>query len=131
MMSNISVQIELNRVLEFIGLVKSGAKYDIKTQSEWRYPYSKYHGSNVTNKAMTPFLYFNGELWSAESLGNFAFGYYGAAYGYSVTFLNVGGGFYQKASGGSEWTWAESYYDDPRDYAEIQRGYSYYTTGVY
>lgn len=103
----------------FINLVKSGSMFDIKNQPEWQYQFG---GS----KTMTEFMEYNGQLWSAEELGNYAFGYFGAAYGYDREFLCIGAGMYQIVSNTWEWSYFSSYFDDPRDTANIRMGFDAY-----
>ena len=112
----------VNKLSVFVNAVKTGGMFDIKNQSEWQYQY----GSTTREKAMTEYMYYNSRLWSAEQLGNFAFGYFGAAYGYGVEFLGFGAGMYQIVSGTSDWSFFSSYFDDPIDNAYIRLGHSQY-----
>ena len=61
----------LPKILYFVSQVKSGATLDIKLQAKWQYPY----GKTLNEKIFTEWMYYNGRYWSAEQLGNFAFGY--------------------------------------------------------
>jgi len=113
----------------FGGMVKNGGKFDIKTKDEWQYEYEKYHGDQITDtwhRNQAEFMYYDGRLWANEQLGNYTFGYFGAACGYSEEFICFGAGMYQIKSGNSQWGWASSYWDDPRDQANIRMGYQKY-----
>jgi len=125
------LEITAARLGTFMNLVKTGGKFDLKSKPEWQYKYSKYHGSAVTTeweKNSAEYLYSYGRLWSIEQLGNYTFGYFGAAFGYGEEFLCFGAGVYQKFSPSSESVWGffESYWDDPRDQENIRRGYRKY-----
>ena len=74
----------------------------------------------------TKFMYYNSRLWSAEELGNYSFGYLGAAYGYDKEFLCFGAGIYQIVSGTSDWSFVSSYFDDPADSYFIRMGWDAY-----
>ena len=114
----------------FIELVKTGGYYDLKSKTEWQYPYATYHG-NLAIKTQTNFMYFEGKLWSAESIGNLNFGYIGAALGYSEEFMCLGAGMYQIISGTSDLSWMCSYWDDPADSLNIIIGSRMYTMGYF
>ena len=116
------------KMTKFISMVKTGGKYDLKSQKEWQNPYA--NGDNGISKTMTPFMYYNGMFWSAEMLGNYCFGYLGAAYGYSEEFLCFGAGMYQIKSGTSKFSWFSTYFDDPRDSAQIRLGVQAYIAKV-
>lgn len=71
-------------------------------------------------------MHYNDGLWSAEQLGNYSFGYFGAAYEYDKEFLCFGAGMYQIVSGRSDWSYFSSYFDDPRDTYYIRMGWDAY-----
>ena len=111
-----------NKNAVFANLVKTGGLFDIKNQSEWQYPY----GITDAEKQMTPFMRYNGRLWTSEQLGNYFYGYLGAAYGYGLEFLSFGAGVYQIASGGSDWSYYSGYFDEPMDNYYITMGWNAY-----
>lgn len=87
---------------EFYEAVRSGGKWDFK-----RYD-SRY-----------------------EELGNYNFGLTGRAVGFSETTLKVGAGAYQVWSGTSNFRFAGTYFDDPRDQAWIQEGIKDFNTNYW
>ena len=112
----------------FIDMVQNKGVYDIKRQDEWQYPHKTYHGTVHNNfETLSPFMYYDGNLWSAEELGNYTFGYFGAANGYGEEFLCFGAGVYQKATDPNPaWLLFDSYWDDPRDQEFIRMGYQFF-----
>jgi hypothetical protein len=120
------------KMLIFANLVRTDGKYDLKNKSKWQYKGNTYHGNEITdtdewNINQVEFMYYDGRLWSSEQLGNYTFGYFGAAYGYIEEFLCFGAGVYQKGTDPNpEWTFGGSYWDDPRDQVEIRLGYHKY-----
>jgi len=117
-------------VTEDITMMISSLMYMLflSKESIWQFKYPTYHG-NVPGgiETRTPFMYYDGYIWSAENLSNYAFGYFGAAFGYSEEFLCFGAGVYQVLSPSeSEWGFFESYWDDPIDQANIRMGYQKY-----
>lgn len=79
------------------------------------------------NKAYKSFdigLILSDKLYVKDVPGNIAYGFTGAAAGFSADILKIMAGLNQKNKGNSvsEWTWELSYFDDPRDQAAIQAG---------
>lgn len=112
-----------------MNLVQTGGEFDLKNKSEWQYQYDKYHGNNIStewDRNRAEFMYCDGRMWSSEQLGNYTFGYFGAAYGYGEEFLSFGAGMYQIASGTSNWKWMSSYWDDPIDNYYVRMGHRAY-----
>jgi len=107
------------KMFTFVELVKSHAYFDIKRQVEWQY----LHGGS---KMKTEFMYFNGQLWSAEQLGNYVFGYMGAAYGYNEEILCIAAGIYQAYEKEIHWEWLPTYFDEKDDNEKIRMGWNAY-----
>lgn len=95
------------KLLYFIDQVKSGSKYDLKTQAEW-----------------SGDLYYDGMWMESQDIGNYNFGYIGRAMGYSTSFLILGAGAYQVKEGTYELRdcLTISLCDDPRDTYFIIKG---------
>ena len=121
---------EAVKLRAFYELVKTEAPFDLKNQNCWQYPYATYHGSTSNIKTQAEYMYFDGKLWSAENLGNFHYGYAGAAFGYNETILCAGAGAYQIISGTSEFDIDHmvSYWDDPNDTRYIKEGIDAYNS---
>lgn len=82
--------------------------------------------SYCDNPISTPYMDYKGHLLSAENLGNYAYGYLGAAYGYGEEFLCAGAGGYQVLEGHSDWPYVKTYFDEPEDNAMIRLGWAQY-----
>lgn len=65
----------------------------------------------------------------AQDVGNIHYGYVGSTY-FAPTVLKSAAGMAQLASGHPYWDFS-SYFDDPRDQKQIQRGISYFKTGSF
>lgn len=94
----------------FAERVKSGGIWD----------YKSYMGTNT--------MYYMEDLrtnMSGESIGNFHYGYVGRAV-FSATTLKSAAGMYQIISGTSSLKYWDSFFDDPSDQYDIERGISYY-----
>ncbi len=95
-------------IVWFYDQVKSGGPMDYKA------------GNDDKTKA---------EDW--ENFGNFNFGVVAAAHGFPEEIAKLGAGLYQVKSGTSDPDWIKSYFDDPRDTAQIAAGYDYYHSGMW
>ncbi|EOP46348.1 polymorphic toxin type 44 domain-containing protein [Bacillus cereus] len=96
----------------FTKLVKSGAPWDYKLK----------YGPKTTYT-------FDNRTLTGEDLGNFHFGYVGKAIGFTDLELTGGAGFYQLLSRTSEWSYYQTFFDDPRDQEMIKLGIDYYNKG--
>lgn len=72
-----------------------------------------------------------GKAEDYENFGNFNFGVVAAAHGIPEEVAKGGAGAYQVYSGTSDIRWLSSYFDDPRDTAQIAAGYDYYQSGMW
>jgi hypothetical protein len=76
-----------------------------------------------------PYIVYDGHLMSSEDLGNYHFGYIGAAYGLPISMLHMGAGVYQLKNVFSDhsvlgnWQWG---FDEPQDWYYIEEGYNAY-----
>ncbi len=95
----------------FYNIMKSGQKYDFKSNV-----YQNYKQSGVK---------ISGVKYKYDITGNVGYGYIGAASGFSNTTLKMMAGLYQIQTNTStpDWTWEKSYFDDPNDQKGIQVGY--------
>ncbi|NWN98612.1 MAG: hypothetical protein HLX45_14110 [Bacillus sp. (in: Bacteria)] len=96
--------------LYFAERVKSGGAWDYKVQL----------GTNT--------LYYVSDLNSnmtGEAIGNFHYGYVGRSV-FSAFTLKSAAGMYQIISGTSSFKYFDSFFDDPRDQAQIQKGIDKY-----
>lgn len=66
-----------------------------------------------------------GATMTGEAMGNFHYGYVGKSV-FSATTLKTTAGAYQLYSGTSSWSFWKSYFDDPNDTHEIQKGINRY-----
>lgn len=105
------------KILEFIKLVKTDSPYDIKNN-----PQSLFSNAQLGKDGAI----YNGEAFRVDDFGNYNFGVAAKAYGYSLNFSRIGAGLYQILSGTSDIGWISSYFDDPRDYMMIGRGYNHF-----
>jgi hypothetical protein len=90
----------------------------VKSNGDW--DYKSYLGTRT--------LYYVEDLKSnmtGEAIGNFHYGYVGRSI-FSATVLKSAAGMYQLISGTSKSDYWDTYFDDPRDQAEIQRGIDKY-----
>lgn len=96
--------------LYFTERVKSGGAWDFKRPL----------GTNTTYYVPDLEAYMTG-----ETIGNFHYGYVGSAvFGPGV--LKTAAGLYQIVSGTSDWSYWDSYFDDPADTEDIQWGIDVY-----
>ena len=66
--------------------------------------------------------YYNGLLVTFQDPGNIHYGYVGSAL-HTLTDLHIAAGAYQIYSGTSDWSFWNSYFDDPMDGGAITYGY--------
>lgn len=101
----------------FASQVKGGGDWDYKATL----------GTTSTYRTLV-----NGSYYSltGEQIGNINYGYVGKTY-FASGILKSAAGVVQIASGTADIAWFSSYFDDPRDQVEIQRGIDYYDTGVF
>ncbi|MEN2436730.1 RHS repeat-associated core domain-containing protein [Weeksellaceae bacterium A-14] len=109
--------VEMARLEEFYQLVKTGSPYDIKNN-----PKSIFSNAQLGKEGAI----YNGESFRVDDFGNYNFGVAAKAYGYSLNFSRVGAGLYQIYSRTSNINWISSYFDDPRDYMMIGKGYNHF-----
>ena len=102
---------------EFVSLVKTGGKYDLKSDHNSEFSITKLKNKNAI---------YNGESFQAQDFGNYNFGVAAKAFGLSLTFSRMGAGLYQIFSRTSNIRWISSYFDDPRDSKMISRGYNHF-----
>ena len=102
---------------EFVSLVKTGGKYDLKSDKKSDFSNLKLDGVIAT---------YNGESFQVQDFGNYNFGVAAKAFGLSLTFSRMGAGLYQIFSRTSNIRWISSYFDDPRDSKMISRGYNHF-----
>ncbi len=91
----------------FTNAVKTGSKYDLKSQANWQETIS-----------------YNGFVMDPQDIGNFHFGYLGRSMGYSIEFMTMGAGVYQFMGDTRyiPWCFTSFYCDDPRDNYYIRLG---------
>ena len=94
----------------FSQIMASGQKYDFKN--------SIYGDYKTTGVVIT------GRKYDYDITGNLGYGYIGSAAGFSPEVLKMMAGLYQieMNTNSSVWSWEESYFDDPQDQKEIERG---------
>ena len=60
--------------------------WDYKRNSEWQVPYDKFNGKNMNEnnrRNWTPWIYYDGQIISADKFGNINLGYVGIKMGFS------------------------------------------------
>jgi RHS repeat-associated protein len=95
----------------FYNLVRNGGEWDYKNNSQGR-----------------EYYFFDGELVDKETFGNRHYGYTGTAGGFGETTLKAGAGYAQVKSGNARLRDIGTYFDDPKDTANIGIGISAYTS---
>lgn len=101
---------------EFARKVRGGGDWDYKEDLGLTTKYSCAIGSQVF------FL-------TGEQIGNINYGYTGKAASIPDFNLKSAAGLIQILSDTSDWSYWDSYFDQPTDQAEIQRGINWYNTG--
>lgn len=104
--------------LDFYNLVKTGGPWDYKQDLGY---------NTVYRCVIDSYIYY----LTGEQIGNINYGYAGSPV-FSKNVLCYGGGFANILSDGSvDWSLMDSYFDDPNDIVEIERGIDYYRTGTF
>ena len=107
----------IQKLNKFISMTKTGSQYDLKNVAN-----GTFSNTSIGPKGVA----FHTEIWKAEDFGNYNFGVAAKAYGYSLTFSQFGAGMYQIYSGTSSFDYISTFFDSPRDYKMIQRGYNHF-----
>ncbi len=102
---------------EFKNLVQKGGPWDYLSQAN-----SKAGGRG--------FYFIGSNLVDAETFGNYNYGYAGTAGGFAPLILQLGGGYAQLKAGDYKLSWAGSFFDDPKDQANIRAGISGYNQSL-
>ena len=99
----------LKSVFYFIGKVRTGGDWDLKSQSDWDLSKDKEY-------------VYNGTAIRSDEPGNIHFGYVGSVI-FDAEMLQAGAGIYQIFSGTSAIEFYSSYFDDPVDSMNVMYGY--------
>jgi hypothetical protein len=102
---------------EFVSLVGTGSPFDLKNNSK-----SIFSNAQLGKQGAI----YNGEHFRVDDFGNYNFGVAAKAYGVPLDAARVGAGLYQINEGTSSLNYFGSYFDDPRDYMMITRGYYHF-----
>ena len=94
-------------LLFFKNIVQNNGELDLKNRSAYQ--------TNAT-------YVFDGEIVDRDALGNITYGYFGRYLGIPITMLLAGAGYAQGQAGTAEWTYFNTYGDDPRDQYRILQG---------
>lgn len=70
-----------------------------------------------------------GARMTGESIGNFHYDYVGSSC-FSATVLKSAAGMAQLINGTSSWSYWNTFFDDPRDQQQIQKGIDWYNAGL-
>lgn len=70
-----------------------------------------------------------GARMAGESIGNFHYDYVGSSC-FSATVLKSAAGMAQLINGTSSWSYWNTFFDDPRDQQQIQKGIDWYNAGL-
>jgi RHS repeat-associated protein len=97
----------------FKGLVQKGGPWDYLSQAN-------------ANAGGRGYFFIGNNLVDAETFGNCNYGYAGTAGGFTPFVLSLGAGYAQLKAGDYKLSWAGSFFDDPRDQANIRAGVSGY-----
>lgn len=108
---------EQMRAIEFYDLVKTGSPYDIKNDKQSAFSVAKLGKAGAM---------YGKEHFRTDDFGNYNYGVAAKAYGYALKFAQFGAGMYQIKSGTSSFNFHSTYFDDPRDYSMIMRGYLHF-----
>ena len=100
---------------EFVQRVKTGGEWDLKSKAEWQ-------------PAEGDTLVFMGKEVTPEDIGNIHFGYVGRTL-FPTEMLCMGAGAYQIYSGTHHGFGIDTYYDDPKDTANIRWGAQIFDEG--
>ena len=99
----------LKSVSYFIGKVRTGGDWDLKSQSDWDLSKDKEY-------------VYNGTAIRSDESGNIHFGYVGSVI-FDAEMLQAGAGIYQIFSGTSTIEFYSSYFDDSVDSMNVMYGY--------
>ena len=109
--------------LEFYNQVKTGGEMDVKLERNWVKSITDYSPEAQYLGNDGKFVY-NGELLSAEMLGNRTYGYLGTEVGFTPTTLYIGGGWAKTKEINLD---PNQYYgDDANDHVQIEIGIQQY-----
>ena len=100
---------------EFVQKVKTGGVWDLKSKAEWQ-------------PAEDETYVFMGKEVTPEDIGNIHYGYVGRAI-FPTEILCMGAGAYQIYSGTWDEAWGSTYFDDPKDTANIRWGAQLFDEG--
>ena len=106
---------EAMRMEAFRTLTTDGGKFDLKNLDDGN---GTFGYRTLKNGA-----YYKGELFRFDDFGNYNFGVAANAYGYSLKFVQFAAGINQMTKF-FEWQHWTTFFDDPRDYKMIERGYN-------
>jgi RHS repeat-associated protein len=107
----------LGGYLQFKNLVQKGGPWDYLSQAN---PSAGGRG----------YFFIGNQLVSAETFGNYNYGYAGTAGSFPQLTLLLGGGYAQLKAGDYKLSWATSFFDDPKDQANIRAGISGYNQSM-
>jgi RHS repeat-associated protein len=74
----------------FVGMTENA--WDYKFNPDWQIPYERFNGYNMSidnNRNWMPWIYFEGEMWGADKIGNMNLGYVGTKMGYPKQMLLI------------------------------------------
>ncbi len=97
-------------IKEFISIVESNSRYDLKRQTKWQHEYFIYEGKEVRSDAP----------------GNIVFGYIAKLFGFWEVIAKAGAGWYQRKSGTHKPEYWRTFFDDPYDQEMMKLGFDYY-----
>lgn len=108
----------------FYDNVKTGGAMDLKNSSKFKSELKAYAASKSYKSSARGYS-FRGQLFELQDFGNYNFGVYSKAIGYSLNFVKSGAGLYQIWSRTSSWKYIRSKFDDPQDAKMIEAGYKW------
>ena len=97
-------------------MVVEGGDWDYKLKYGWN--------TDLKTNVNGEYIYIKG-----EDYGNIHYGYTGRSIGFSGSTLLTAGGIVQIATGNSQWSYWDTYWDDPNDASSVQRGIDWYSYG--
>lgn len=107
-----------NAVGEIIAVEKAGLYFAKKVRTRGSWDYKRFLGTNTSY--YTEMKVYNGYR-TGEAIGNMHYGTVGR-YLFPESILKSAAGVYQIVSGTAQMSWFNSYFDDPRDQAQISEG---------
>ena len=109
----------------FYSKVKTGGVIDLKNNADFKAALREYTKTTGRGGKHYASVYkYKGKIFELQDFGNYNFGVYSKAIGYSLNFVKNGAGIYQIWSGTSSWRYITSRFDDPRDARFISAGYN-------